>query len=120
MKRIALSVVAATALAFAWSAAAYACGCDKTGAKEDKSGAKKAEKKQAGTMVVLAVKGIHCSGSGAQVAKKLRGIKGVESARIDVAKKQAQVTYRADQTTVKRLLAEARKLGIEASVVRRS
>lgn len=112
MKRIAISVVAVTALVFGWSAASYACG--------GKTAAKQAEKKPIGTTVVLAVRGVSSQGSADQLAEKISGIKGVKAASVDLAKKQARVTYRPEQVDVKRLLAEMRKLGFEAAVVRRS
>jgi copper chaperone CopZ len=62
----------------------------------------------------LKVTGMHCAGCAANVERALKGVKGVNSAKVDLAANQASVEYDPSRTNPKALAEAVKKAGYSA------
>ena len=63
----------------------------------------------------LKISGMHCGGCVANVEKALKGVRGVNSAKVDLSAGQASVEYDPAQTNPKAMAEAVQKAGFSAS-----
>jgi copper chaperone CopZ len=91
-----------------WSAGeAVACGGKKSGKVAKTTSAKDA------TTVVLAIDGMTCGSCASKIARALKEVDGVHSAKVDLDAKRARVSYLPKKVSVAKIVATIEKLGFK-------